>query len=704
MAHSILITQCLQNDFVKPIRRFEPMPNLLHVGFEEARRLMGSDPDSGPVARVMRWAQERPDEELLLIHLRDGHDPADPRQRAHLEHYGPHCLTGTEGAEFAFGVEAPSGRVIPVVDSPNLNDFQGTGLSDLLAPFAGTRTRVGFVGVWTEAKVTFLAYELCTRYPEFELSTCSALTASSSRAKHFYALDQLEKLLGVRVFSSVGEFVDYLGGDSDVELFTYDEAHPTLVADEGGELSEGDGKLIRYLFSDCREVRLKMLTGGFSGNVVLGTESIDQEGHVQVPHVVKIGPQELIGKERAAFERIESVLGNSAPRIADFADSGDRGAIKYRYASMGGGISTTFQRAYQGGMATAEIERVLRTVFEEQLGRLFAGAQRQRCDLLDYYEFDAKWAPSVRAKVVELVGQAGDEDVVRLTDAVSVPNVCRFYEEDLVTLPRNPGNSSWFATIHGDLNGANIILDAHGNTWLIDFFHAHRGHVLKDLVKLENDLLFIFCPIPDRATFDEAQGITDALVWVEDLSAELPEATELGLKSAELIRAWETLRLLRSFYRPLIRFDRDPLQVFIAALRYAVHTLSFDESTEWQRKWALAMAGRLAGEVARRRAGAIPLRIDWLDAIHTGPGRLGITILPGRRDYERDLDADLQVLQQEGVTHIACFASSAELHRYGVSDLLDAYRMSGFRVLHVPMVDQKVCSAEAMREVVSTLR
>lgn len=56
-ALAALITQCLQHDFVAPVGRYDALPNLLHIGFEEARRLMGENPDEGPVARVMRWAQ-----------------------------------------------------------------------------------------------------------------------------------------------------------------------------------------------------------------------------------------------------------------------------------------------------------------------------------------------------------------------------------------------------------------------------------------------------------------------------------------------------------------------------------------------------------------------------------------------------------------------------------------------------------------------
>ena len=40
MKESILITQCLQNDFTKLIGKFESIPNLLHIGYDEARRIL----------------------------------------------------------------------------------------------------------------------------------------------------------------------------------------------------------------------------------------------------------------------------------------------------------------------------------------------------------------------------------------------------------------------------------------------------------------------------------------------------------------------------------------------------------------------------------------------------------------------------------------------------------------------------------------
>jgi hypothetical protein len=42
---TVLITQCLQRDFVDPIGPHDPLPNLLHVGYSEA----------GPSRRRGRW-------------------------------------------------------------------------------------------------------------------------------------------------------------------------------------------------------------------------------------------------------------------------------------------------------------------------------------------------------------------------------------------------------------------------------------------------------------------------------------------------------------------------------------------------------------------------------------------------------------------------------------------------------------------------
>ncbi|MFT5051795.1 MAG: protein-tyrosine phosphatase/nicotinamidase-related amidase [Chlamydiales bacterium] len=697
MTPSLLLTQCLQNDFVKPVGRFEPLPNRLHVGYSEALRLMGANPAEGPVARVMRWAHQCPDAELRLIHVRDWHDPLEKVVQDHFHVFGEHCVQGTAGAEFAFSASEDGGKDVVLVDSLTLNDFQGTGLAETLAPYADQACRIGIAGVWTEAKVSFLAYEIVTRYPQFQVAVCSALTASSSRQHHFEALDQLRRILGVRVIDSVGEFVEFLGGsaDADAPLVGLQNEYPSIEL-VGLELTDTDRTLVRYLFRDCRSVKLKALAGGFSGNVVAGSTSYDMHGHEQVPHVVKIGEQEEMGKERASFERVQDVLGNAAPQITDFADTANRGAIKYRYASMGGTFSSTFQKAYEKGMPMPEVKEVLDTLFGEQLMRFYKAATLESVDLLEYYFFSDKWAGSVRDNVESIHGGPATGDTIEILPGLEAPNVCRFYDETLHGLPRRPADQIQQSWMHGDLNGANIILDGHRNVWLIDFFHTKRGHVLQDFVKLENDLLYIWTPVEDEDDLRNACAFTDALLEVEDLAAPLPDAPSDW--RPQFRRTWETVQHIRGYYPQLVQSGRDPFQLLVAQMRYSVHNLCFEESTPLQLKWALYTSGHLSHRIADTLTRSVRLRLDWMDEEWTTPGRVGLTILPGRRDWGRSLADDVATLKEEGVSRLLCLVPQEELHLYGVDELLPICRAAGMLVHHLPIVDQKACSQAEMIE------
>ena len=703
MTRSILITQCLQNDFVKPLGRYDALPNVLHVGFDEARRLLSENPLEGPVARTMQWAYRQPDDELLILHIRDWHDPDDPFQAEHFRQFGSHCVVNTTGAQFAFPVPDLE-RPVGIINSPGLNDFVGTSLADHL-PFSDQAAKVGLIGVWTEAKITFLAYDLRTRYPDMQLAVCSALTASSSRARHFSALEQLERLLGVAVYSSIGEFTRFLSRtaeDIPLPVLRYTDL-PKIVLERINEISDTDRNLIRYLFRDCRQVQLRELSGGFSGNLVLGSESMDLHGHQQVPHVVKIGPQGPIGQERAAFEQIEGVLGNNAPRITEFADSGGRGALKYRYAAMGGGFSTTFQKRYCSGLSREKTKYYLTTVFGEQLGRFYNAATLEQVNLLEYYWFKPDFAPIVRESVENVLGGPAEGQVLHLPTGQAFPNLCLFYEHDLAQVLPAAAGSSTFSYIPGDLNGANIIIDDHDNVWLIDFFHTHRGHILKDLIKLENDLLYIFTPVEHAADLVQALRLTDCLLRVEDLGQPLPDVRSTDLTHPEMRRAYETVRLMRSFYPALVQDDRDPLQLLIGQLRYAAHTLSFSESNAWQKQWALYTAGWCSAKIAERLRMHGPLRIDWLDRQYTKAGRLGLTILPGRRDRSRSLADDIAALKEQGVSHVVPLLTDDELGVYGVDDLLKAYQRAGFVTRRLSILDQKAPSLAEMDDLVHWL-
>jgi protein-tyrosine phosphatase/nicotinamidase-related amidase/aminoglycoside phosphotransferase (APT) family kinase protein len=690
---TVLITQCLQRDFVDPIGLHDPLPNLLHVGYSEAARLFGPEPSAGPLAQLIDWARSLPSDAINLIHIRDWHNPDDPAQREHLARFGAHCLQGSGGAQLVLGMDerARTAANELIINSLTLNDFEGTDLAEQLGRIRHAHgdepLRVGVVGVWTEAKVSFLLYDLKTRLGIDELATCSALTASASRAQHFNALAQLEKILGVRCFDSPAEFADWLRPGAELALPEDPLGfEPRIGGANVGALSPGDRAIIAHLFRDSTQVDMEPISGGYSGALVWRTTSQDALGHRQAPAVVKLGPNGTIAQERVAFEQVEAVLGNNAPRVRGFVDLGDRAGLKYAYAAMGHGQVRTLQAMFAADVATRRIISVVRSAFEDVLGPLYAAARYERMPLFEHYQFSPGLGPAVRNSVAAIT-TGSDQKMLDFPGELSLPNVCGFYE-DFLAHHRLPAHDyHYVAYVHGDLNAANILVDAHHNVWVIDFFHAGPGHVLKDLAKFENDLLYLLTPIEDTSQLLEALAITRALRRVADLRAELPDCPD-QVHSPQFVRAWEVLQVLRRIGGQLCRDDRHPLQLQVALLRYAVHTLSFPEASLLQKQSALAAACSLADQITNTVETELALRVGWIESGLTGPGRLGITVCPGRRDRGRDLDADLAKLRSEGATRLLCLLSDSELNWAGVPDLGSRAQAAGLTYRRLPIPDQ----------------
>jgi protein-tyrosine phosphatase len=329
---------------------------------------------------------------------------------------------------------------------------------------------------------------------------------------------------------------------------------------------------------------------------------------------------------------------------------------------------------------------VVRSAFEDVLGPLYAAAQYERMPLFEHYQFSPTLAPTVRNSVAAVTADAGQK-ILDFPGGLSLPNVCDFYEIFLAHHLLPAHDYHYMAYVHGDLNAANILVDAHHNVWVIDFFQAGPGHVLKDLAKFENDLLYLLTPIEDAAQLLEALAITRALRSVADLQAQLPDRPD-GVRSPQFVRAWEVLQVLRRIGGQLCRQDRHPLQLQMALLRFAVHTLTFPEASSLQKQSALAAACSLAEQITRTVEAELVLRVDWIEPELTGTGRLGITLCPGRRDRGRDLGTDLAQLRADGATRLLCLLTDSELNWAGAPDLGPRAQAADLTYRRLPIPDQ----------------
>src|SRR5262249_31968444 len=455
-------------------------------------------------------------------------------------------------------------------------------------------------------------------------------------------------------------------------------------------LQDGDRSIVAHLFRDSTEVDLDPLHGGYSDATVWRAVSRDALGQQHAPAVVKLGPNRSIAQERVAFEQVEDVLGNNAPRVRGFVDLANRAGLKYSYAAMGQGGVRTLQSMFAADLPTPRLASVVQTTFDEILGPLYAAARYERLPLFSHYQFSADMAPRVRAAVAALVPDA-TQATVEFPSGLELPNVSSFYHEFLTRVPLPTQDYHYVSYVHGDLNAANILVDAHDNVWVIDFFHAGRGHVLKDLAKFENDLLYLLTPIADDAQLREAIAITLALREVADLAAPLADLPG-DVRSPQFVRAWEILRVLRSTITQVCHDDRNPLQYRVAGLRYAVHTLGFPEPSLLQKQSALVAACSLADQIATTVEAHLVLRGDWGESPHIRPARFGITICPGRRDRERHPRAHRARLRADGVDRLLCLSTEAELDWAEVRDLGTRAEALGLNYRWLPVPDQGTCS------------
>lgn len=599
----LLFTECLQNDFVAPLAPGAPLPNDLHIGRSESRRLLG-DPEGswaeqGPLARFLRAFQAGAGSGHAAIHVRDWHDSLDPATRAHLEHFGTHCVRETAGARFVDPLVPLMKAGGTVVDSAVLSDFVGTSLESALRPLLGPEVRAGIIGVWTDFKVQYLAYELMTRLGLREIAVCGALTASRSRLAHRQALEHLSANLGVAVIDSIPEFLVWLGIEKATAAVAtpVPRSRPKLELAAETSLDDEERRLVEHLFRECREVRLSPIGGGYSGSRVFGCQPVDRLGRREIPFVVKIDRHDRIARERVAVESVENLLGANAPRLADYVDLETRGAIKYHFATMYAGQVRTLQRAVREAPDPEAVRALFDHVIGRLLRRLYQSPVLDRLSLFDYYSYQPRYAEATLERMTTLAEVAGDRvRVPGLEGDLRSPAVLytRLFEKE-----RGEAEEVPCAVVHGDLNLANVLLDDAGNTWLIDYYWTRMGHALDDVAKLENDLKFVMIPIGDDQGLARAVALERHLVGQQDLMAPLPPPPPSLLEDPALARVYPAIAALRALAADLLREtgltgEVPARQYRIAQLRYSAHTTSFEECGLRQKLFALASTCLLA--------------------------------------------------------------------------------------------------------------
>jgi nicotinamidase-related amidase len=607
---SVLITQCIQNDFVRPLLPEEPLPNLVHVGHAEAQRLCG---ETGALIPFLRAAHAVDPAELAIIHIADAHDPV--RHARHFALFRPHCVAGTAGAELIppVGDMARARPETAVIRAADLSDFEDSDLAvtlqRLLGPAPEDDLTIGVIGVWTDVKVAYLLYDLATRLRVTRLATCSALTASRSLDAHFRALEHLAAVLGVRVLHSPGSFLAWLLGreppavpDERERLLGEREAGGIDLLPPPSPLPRGGGA----------QIDLAPLHGGYSGAEVF----IARRGDAPA-HVLKIGPRDEIAGERFGNERVRRVLGNFVPRLLGYREGGRLAAMEVELARSGGLTPQTFKSAYAspGPEVTELLDSALVLLTDHVLGRFYRTAEKDNGDLFEIYGFvdaagQAVWGEWMEQRAEAVARGAGFASrhalFARWRPADPWMDPVEFYRDWLAG--RRLRREIYPSVVHGDLNFANILIarregEAHpARIWVIDFARLARLPNLTDFAKLENDLSFILLPLGDEEPLIRAGRLSAHRIGGATLTA--PGLCALAATADER----RYVRLLLTLRRIAAETDGRGAAAMedyrVALLRYAAVTLGYAGLTPLQRCHALLSCAHLCGMIGAAWPGA----------------------------------------------------------------------------------------------------
>lgn len=260
-------------------------------------------------------------------------------------------------------------------------------------------------------------------------------------------------------------------------------------------LEPGDQALIQRLFPHSQEVRLTPLTGGYSGAVVLQAQSWGVGGTLQRASVVKVGSEGKLQPEVENFERyVREYVGNTAA-LLNVTQRGRRMALRWAYASfIGERVQTLAEYAETGAALVPVIEELFSS--RSTLGLLLS-TPRRHTDYALYREYS--WTPRDWQRILQTTHDLLDGDAFQ----PYLPFMDTPTPNPLAALVRwcDPETSSGtraqatfdvpIATIHGDLNSRNILIDERGAIFVIDFAHAGPGHLLRDFARLETELLLV---------------------------------------------------------------------------------------------------------------------------------------------------------------------------------------------------------------------
>jgi len=357
-------------------------------------------------------------------------------------------------------------------------------------------------------------------------------------------------------------------------------------------------ELLRRLFHKAAQLIVRPLGRGKSGTGVLWIQPFYQSGGAPAK-VVKFGDFREIEVEYENFKNYVSpyVGGGRSAAIDDLRRTARFAGIIYSHLGTAGDRLESFAGFYARS-GVAQIKAVIEELFGSTCGPWYANP-----GVLHPFDLTMHYAERMRFTSENLECAVADNlKSVNFKSAhgrrvlhFNVLPGARDFTDPISALERHHVHSTYECITHGDLHAENILVDAGGKTWLIDFQGTGPGHYLRDVAELDSVVRFQLLAAAE-ATLEERLELEERLCRLRSFAAVEEEAGRPGDGDAPLDKAYATaLHLRRVAHRLVSRIGGDDLgEYHVALFYYALNTIRFYSLPSVQRQHALLCASLLA--------------------------------------------------------------------------------------------------------------
>jgi hypothetical protein len=351
--------------------------------------------------------------------------------------------------------------------------------------------------------------------------------------------------------------------------------------------------VISQLFPDSRGIKLETIGGEVTSSLsASGKNSAVFKAYPDdlEPVVVKLTPAERIRGESESYKKYvkDRLVGRFYAQLEESVEFWDLGGAVYAFMGSSLRALPSFTFFYQKEKDARPILRSLSHFFQEVWSRHYDEPKPlKRVPLFQVYD------QSLRIK--KRLENLGSQEKRRAFPNLSIsflnpiPWVLRYADDSLIPESRK-------AITHGDLHADNLFVDGE-HAWAIDFGRTGPGHILRDFVELEVDILTRLVPYL-AADLLRIYELSVVLAGYSDPTTP-PQSRARMPTDPEVHKAWEVITRLRRLAHEVTHY-RDFREYLWGLLLDSVFVATLAAEGSPQRERALLLGAVLCERLSRR--------------------------------------------------------------------------------------------------------